>query len=204
MANSAVSICNFALRKVGGDAITDVDNTSVNGARCADLYPQIRDDLLRGHAWNFATKFSQLTENATAPAFDYENAFDLPSDWLRTITVHDNDAGLGTVDFHQIEVDGTNVIVANVEDIYLKYIYQHTSESRWPADFVMAMQLAMARDLAVPVANSNTLEDKLDVEAGRALRRAKSADALGAPPQRRPQGSWATSRHSWPSTRWPR
>lgn len=204
MAVTAVSICNFALQKVGGDAITAVDDTSVNGARCNDLYEYIRDDLLRGHTWNFATRMVELTVNGTAPVMEFDYAHDLPADWLRTITVHDNDAGLGALQFLEMEVDATRVLATNSEDVYLKYVYQHVTEARWPADFVMAMQLALARDLAVPVANSNTLEERLDRQAATALRKAKSSDALTNPPPRRPLGSWVTSRYSWPSTRWPR
>src|SRR3546814_17127816 len=74
--------------------------------------------------------------------FDY--AHDLPADWLRTITVHDNDAGLGALPFLEMEVDGASVLATNSEDVFLKYVYRHTPEARWPADFVMALQLAMA------------------------------------------------------------
>lgn len=204
MAVSDVSICNYALRLVGGDAITAVDDTSTNGARCNDIYAYLRDDLLRGHQWNFATKMASLSKNGTAPTFEYDYAWDLPADWLRTISVHDNDAGSGVLDFLQMEVNGTNVIAASSESVYLKYIYQHTTESRWPADFVMAFQLALARDLAIPVANSNTLQDQLDRRAMKWLNKAKSADALGNPPPSRPPGSWASARFGWPASRWPK
>lgn len=204
MAVSDISICNYALRLVGGDAITAIDDNSTNGARCNDIYEHLRDDLLRGHTWNFATKMASLSKNATAPTFEYDYAWDLPSDWLRTISVHDNDAGSGVLDYLEMEVNSTSVIAASSESVYLKYVYQHTTESRWPSDFVMAFQLSLARDLAIPVANSNTLHDKLEDRASRALIRAKSADALGNPAPKRPQGSWATSRFGWPSNRWPR
>lgn len=209
MAVSDVSICNYALRLVGGDAITAVDDTTTNGARCNDLYEYLRDDLLRGHFWNFATRMAQLTPVSEtvgdSPTFEYDFAYTLPSDWLRTMSVHDNDAGSGVLDFLEMSLgDGTHVLAANSDQIYIKYIAQITDETQYPPDFVMAFQLALARDLAIVVANSNTLEDRLDAKARGALLRAKSADALGNPPPKRPQGSWATSRQSWPSSRWPR
>src|SRR3546814_13116476 len=94
----------------------------------------------------------ELTVNATAPAMEFDYAHDLPADWLRTITVHDNDAGLGALPFLEMEVDATRVLATNSADVFLRYVYPHTTEARWPADFVMALQLALARHPAVPVA----------------------------------------------------
>lgn len=209
MAVTVTTICNYALRLIGATTITAIDSGEKNADRCQDIYEFLRNDLLRSHQWNFATKYVKLDSddrNATAPAHTYDYAYDLPADWLRTISCHDSDTGLGTVDFQEIEVGAGNdgVIATSVEEVYLKYIYLVTDVTRMPADFVMALQLALARDLAIPVANSNTLENQLAQKATRALLRAKSADALGAPPVRRPAGSWATSRQSWPSSRWPR
>jgi hypothetical protein len=62
------------------------------------------------------------------------------------------------------------------------------------ANFLRALELALARDLAVPIASSNTLEDQLARKAERALARARSVDALGSFPERRPRGTWASVR----------
>lgn len=205
MAVTEVSICNYALRLVGGDRITVLDSTTTNGARCDDLFDFLRDDLLRCHHWNFATRMAQLTVAGDTPTFEYDFAYTLPSDWLRTISVHDNDAASGNLDFLEMDLgDGTRVLATSADQCYIKYVAQITDVTQFSADFVMAFQLSLARDLAVVVANSNTLEDTLAARATKALIRAKSADALGNPAPRRPAGSWATSRQSWPSSRWPR
>src|SRR3546814_5810833 len=85
--------------------------------RSADLYEYLRDDLLRGHTWNFATRMVELTVNATAPAMEFDYAHDLTADWLRTITVHDNDAGQGALPFLEMEVDATRVLATTSEDV---------------------------------------------------------------------------------------
>lgn len=206
MAVSEVSICNYALRLVGGDRITALDSTSVNGARCDDLFDYLRDDLLRCHFWNFATRMAQLTVANDTPTFEFDYAYTLPTDWLRTISVHDNDAGLGALNFLEMDLgDGTHVLATSSDQVYIKYVAQITDPTKYPPDFVMAFQLALARDLATVVANMGVDKlDKLERQATKALLRAKSADALGNPPPRRPAGSWATSRQGWPSSRWPR
>jgi hypothetical protein len=205
MAVSEVSICNYALRLVGGDRITVLDTTTTNGARCDDLFDYLRDDLLRCHHWNFATRMAQLTVANDTPTFEFDFAYTLPADFLRIISVHDNDAASGNLDYLNMDLgDGTQVLATSADACYIKYIAQITDVTKYPADFVMAFQLALARDLAIVVPNSNTVKDELKDAAKAALFRAKSADALGNPPPRRPAGSWATARQSWPSSRWPR
>ncbi len=110
------------------------------------------------------------------------------------MSVHDNDAGYSTI-FYRMELIGTQrAIVANSDEVYLRYVYQATDPNLMAADFRRALALALGRDLAVKLASSNTLESQLGKKADRALARARSSDALGAFPELRPRGSWATSR----------
>ncbi len=62
------------------------------------------------------------------------------------------------------------------------------------ADFRYAFSMALARDMAIPIANSVTLYDKFEKIALKALNKAKSTDALGSFPEMRPRGSWVNSR----------
>lgn len=58
-------ICNLALLKVGvtKELIDDLEtDTSVNAEVCRMLYPQSRDDLLRGFKWPFATRRARLPQ----------------------------------------------------------------------------------------------------------------------------------------------
>ena len=196
-------IVNVALRKIGGTAITALDDGSTNANIAQDLYDEIRDSLLRSHPWNFATKRASLAKLTTAPTFEFDNAFAMPADWLRTVSVHDNDAGLGAL-WHRAEVVAdTRVILANAEQVYMRYVYQVTDPNLMTADFRMTLEAALARDLALPVASSNTLYQAFDDQLRIVLSKAKSVDAQGSSPEARPRGSWADSRGGWPSSRWP-
>jgi len=193
---SETSIANVALRLVGGTRITSLTQGTPNANAVQDIYTELRDNLLT-FPWNFATKRVQLGESATAPAFGYDNAFAHPSDWIYTISVHDNDAGHGTMDYRHEQVAGQNVIVTNVENVYMTYTYIETDPNLMPASFRVALSSALARDLAITIANSNVLEDQLSKRADRDLGRAKSIDAVGSFPEPRPRGSWADSRNGW-------
>ena len=115
-------------------------------------------------------------------------------DWLRTISVHDNDAGHGTVLSRHEQVDGKNAIVSSADAIYLRYISRVTDPNLMSADFRRALALSLARDLAIPLASSNTMQEQFAREVTRVLARARSADAMGSFPELRPRGSWAASR----------
>lgn len=196
---SEAALCSHALRLVAGAKISSLTQGTKNANVASDLYPGIRDDLLRGHDWNFATSRSKLARSSTDPAFEFDYAYVLPSDWMRTISVHDNDGGTGSISFREEEVGGQGCICASVENLYLRYVSLVVDVNRMPPDFRMALITAMARDIAMPISNSNTIAERFERRAAQALLTAKSSDAKGSAPSARPLGSWATSRNGWRS-----
>lgn len=192
--SSDTDVVNVALRLIGQNPITSLGDGSTNANTAVDIYSDLLDDLLCSHPWNFATKRVQLAQSATDPSFEFDNAFVLPSDWLRTISVHDNNAGHGTVLYRTEQVAGQNVIVASSDAIYLRYVSRVTDPNLWSADFRRAFSEALARDMAIPIASSNSMRDQYASEFARSMARARSSDAMGSFPELRPRGSWASSR----------
>ena len=187
-------ISNVSLRLIGQPTITDRTDGSPTANIVDDLFDEIRDDLLRSHPWNFATKRVKLAQSSTTPGFEFDFAYPLPADWIRTISVHSNDAGHGTV-LHRMEFVGSQrAIVASADAIYLRYVYQVTDPNQMAPDFRRAFEIALARDLSVPVASSNTLQDQLSKQFEKKIAQARSSDAIGASPELRPRGSWASAR----------
>jgi hypothetical protein len=191
---SETDVVNVGLRLIGATTITSLSDGSTNANTADDIYSEIRDDLLRSHPWNFATKRVQLAQSATDPSFEFDHAYVLPSDWLRNISVHDNDAGHGTVLFRTEQVNGQLAIVSSSDAIYLRYVARVTDPNLMAADFRRALSLSIARDLAIPLASSNSMQEQYAVAVSSALARARSADGLGGFPELRPRGSWAASR----------
>ena len=191
---SETDIANVALRLVGGTRITSLTQGTPNANAVQDLYSTIRDELME-FPWNFATKRVELAKSTTAPGFGYDNAYALPSDWVFTISVHDNDESVGTIDFRHEQVGAQNVIATDVNSVFLVYTYKEQDPNIMTPSFRKALSSALARDLAITVANSNVLEDQLGKRATKDLARAKSLDAMGSFPEPRPRGSWANSRN---------
>lgn len=189
-------VVNKALVHLGESRITSLTDGSNQANAANDIYEGLRDELLRAHPWNFATKRVQLARSSTAPAFEFDYAYVLPTDWLRTISVHDNDGGRGVV-LHRAEIIGAaqqRAIVASVEELYLRYVYRVTDPNIWTPDFRTVVELCLARDMAVRLTGSNTLHDSMSIRADRMMGKARSTDALDASPELRQRGSWANSR----------
>jgi len=194
---SVTDVVNVALRRVGAERITSLTDGSKSANVANDIYAGVRDDLLRSHPWNFATKRQQLSQSATAPAFEFDFAYPVPSDWLRTVSVHDNDAGYGTVYYRMEQVGAQRCIVTSASQVWLRYVYRMTDPNAMAADFLTAWEYALAKDFAIPLAGSDTLFQLMEAKARQTLNKARSSDAMGAFPERRPAGSWATSRAGW-------
>ena len=193
---SETDIANVALRLVGGTRITSLTQATPNANAVNDIYSEIRDNLLE-FPWNFATQRVELAQLATTRSFGYDYAYVLPANWAYTISVHDNDAGYGTIDYREEQVGNQKVIATNHSSVYLTYVKKETDPNMMPASFRMALASNLARNLAIPIANSNVLEDQLASRAEKDLARAKSIDALGSFPEPRPRGTWANSRNGF-------
>ena len=204
MPASDTDIANRALRLLKAGRITDIDAQEKNANVLRDIYDEVRAEILRAHTWKFATKFKILGRLSTSPAMRWDHAYALPSDWVRTISLHDNDAGTGNVAFEEAEIEDVGALFCSIETAYLSYVYEVTDPNRLSPGFRTAFAFALAVQ-APGIANIGAVAlASLNTEARKKLNRAKSTDSLGSPPRKRPAGSWATSRQSWPSSRWPR
>ena len=193
---SETDIANVALRLVGGTRITSLTQATPNANAVNDIYTEIRDNMLE-FPWNFATQRVEFARLSTTPSFGYDYAYALPADWLYTISIHDNDGGYGTIDYREEQVANQKVIATDHSSVYLTYVKRETDPNLMPASFRVALESALARNLAITIANSNVLEDQLAARAEKDLARAKSVDALSSFPEPRPRGSWASSRNGF-------
>ncbi len=190
MADEA-GICNSALSKIGASRIVSLTEGSKSANFCAEQYPKIRDLLLRRHIWNFAKSRAKLARIATDPISGFQHQYQLPSDWIRTIAVHDNSEGSGSLAYR---IEGMAVL-ADAAEIWLTYVRQVTDANQMTADFREALAILLAKEGAIPLAQSNTLNALMRDELRSALRQVRSTDAIEDFPDQLPEGSWASVRH---------
>ena len=187
---SEVGICNSALIKIGAARITALTEGSKNANLCNEQYAKLRDAELRGHDWNFAVARAKLAQIAGTPPSGFDYWYQLPSDWLRTIAVHASDADTGDLKY---EIKGDRLL-SDAVDVYLVYIRQVTDPNEMDTLFREALAYRIAAELAIPIAASGTLHDRMLRNYRDAAMRAKGVDAIEDYPKRFPQSAWVSAR----------
>lgn len=192
---SDVSICSNALIMLGQKPIASFTQAGAAAQAASNLYPDAKRDFLRSHPWNAAIKRRVLAPLAAAPEFGAYAQFQLPEDWLRTLSAEDSaEQGL---DFRQ---EGRRLLLlTSTNAVYLRYVAQ-VAESEWDAKMVEAMTVKMAALMAYAITSSASLAESLASQAKTALREAKSIDGQEDPPEaiedspllasRLPGGGW--------------
>lgn len=192
---TVIQIVNSALIKLGSKQITALTDSSDAALTMNALYEPIRDDLLAAHVWNFATKRAKLARLTETPAYGWDYAYQLPADYLRVVEVHDNDAGAGGAAYKIETLDTVGpVVMANVSDVWCRYIARITDPNVFSSNFREALSWALAANAAGRLLNSNTAMEQTTAMARRALMRARSVDAIENSPPELPAGSWASAR----------
>ena len=147
---SKVDVANRALRMVGATRITSFTQGTPSANAVNDIYDEILKELLASAKWKFAKKRSNLARSSTTPVYEFDYAYAMPSDWLRTIDVHDNDNGTGNFEYREGQVGSQNVLETDSEQVYLTYVYFEQDPNLMTSTFRSALSTALARELAVP------------------------------------------------------
>lgn len=170
-ASSEVQICSNALLLVGGRTISAFTDDGDPATLCSNLWPTVRDAVLRSHPWNCAMKRVVLAADAVAPAFDWAYRFQLPGDFMRAWVVGRDDESPRW----QIE-DG--YVVLDDKVCYLRYIRQLTDVTKYDSLLTLAMTSGMAAVLAYPITKSQTQQDAMTKLHQFHLRLARTADGM--------------------------
>ena len=179
MALSETDICNMALGRLGAKRISDFTNKDENNTpavQCRLHYEQTRDALLRSHWWRFARYRVQLSENATAPTFEFDNAFDLPSDFLRLWIkpFEDNNWGLNNTNY-TFSMEGKQLLT-DEDSVYLRYIRKVTDVSEFDPLFVEVLVFKLALKMCMPLTQDKELYQMLYQEMRDILARVRVVD----------------------------
>jgi hypothetical protein len=154
------------------------------------------NEVLDEGQWSFARRTQRLDYDSNIdPQFGHPYAFAVPSDLVKT-------AGLCSDEFFNIPLLNYQIesgyFFASVTPIYISYVSNDSSYggdlSRWPSNVSEYASLALALKI-IPRLNGNKTDlDRLEKRAMRALRNAKSDDAMERPTAFAPTGSFVQAR----------
>lgn len=163
---SKVGMANAALSKIGANRITALTDDSEPARLAKQRFDDILEDMLQATHWGCAIKRATLAPLADAPAHGYSYQFVLPSDCLQVIEeINDNE--------WEIE-QGRLVCDSNAPQI--TYIARVTDMNKLSSMFREAFSLRLASELAVPLAGSGKMSDRLYAQYERKMASAMARD----------------------------
>ncbi|MBU4682396.1 hypothetical protein KC222_10250 [Cedecea davisae] len=173
---SSVSICSNALLALGAHPINDFVENTDHARLCSNIYPTVRNNLLRAHPWNCAIKRVILSPVSSDPVFGFGFQFSLPGDLIRVLSIGERHDDI------PFRIEGKRLL-ANLNVVRLRYVFRNEDESTWDAALVNVAEATMQAKLAYAVTGSASLRDSLAQEAAFLLRQAKSIDGQEEPPE---------------------
>lgn len=169
-----VAICNLALTAVGSNTITALNDNTTEAQMCNIYYSLYRDYLLRIHPWNFTQTRASLAQLATAPAFGFDYAFQLPTDCLRVC-----ETSLGQYDEWRIEGRSLVCNQSEVSIVYNKYV---TDPGLFDPAFSITLGYLLAWKLSKVLTGKTGFTDKLRDEYHEHLAIARTVDGMEGTP----------------------
>lgn len=172
---SEVSICNSALIKLGAEPITSLLDTSKQAVLCNAVYEQLRDALLGMHLWNFAMAVYTCPEITGGGDWEYEHAYQLPTDVLRVVKVNTED------DWIRKE---NKIMTDYTEDagLEIKYVKKQTDPNKFSASFREALALYIASEIGFSITQSTTQTTQIQERFVKYLKESKSNDSQEGTP----------------------
>ena len=127
-----IGVCNMALDLIKVDPITNIRDAKTNAeAICARWYDTDRRQVLNAHPWNFAkARFQCSLDTVNTPLFEFDNAYNLPNDYIRLRFIGDENLGLVGIDY---QIEGKQILINNSDasSLDIGYIRDETTISRW-------------------------------------------------------------------------
>lgn len=195
---SSTQIANQALTKLGAERITDLSDDT-NSARVMNaIYTAKRDAELAASPWTFAIKRASIPASSTAPAFGWARSFPLPTDFLRLVQVGEAYAFYETAEaLFEMESDPDTGRPAILSDepspLNIRYVYRVTNPGLHPALFDEALACRLAAEACEQITQNLGKREAAWEERKQALRDARRVNAIEQPPQRNPNGTWASA-----------
>lgn len=151
-------ICVLSLSRIGSKTVSEDeinDNSGVTAPHCNRNYEQTRDALLRSHWWRFASTRAELEEDEDFDSDEWDNAYDLPDDFLRMKSIYDENEP-NHIYKNPYALEGSQLLI-NADECEIRYIKQVTDVTLFDPLFVEVLVLSLALKLVMPLSQDREL-----------------------------------------------
>lgn len=171
MALSDIALCSRALIRLGAAPVASFDDGTAESEIAGALFGPVRDALLSAYGWSFATGQAALNSLETPPVADYQNAFQLPADFLRALSAGAGGRGRG-LNYRL----SRNVLHTNAETVTLTYIFR-PEEEEFPPYFDAVLIARLSAEFCIPLTENTSRAETLYRLAEQEFQRARQIDA---------------------------
>jgi hypothetical protein len=175
MSATDISICSNALLMTGAKPINDFSENSDRARLVSNLYPMVRDYVIRSHPWKCCTKRDVLSPDVDAPAFDWAYQYTLPADFVKPLSVGE----YGAED--EFKIEGRKLL-CDSNPLYLRYVFRNTNPGTWDDGLVYAVTMSMKQVIAYPITQSASLEQLVNAELQPLLKQQRAIDGQDQTP----------------------
>jgi hypothetical protein len=176
MSATAISICSNALLLLGDKPISDFNEDNDRARLASNLWPMVRDAVLRSHPWNCAIKRVALAPETVGPAFDWTFQFLLPPDFLKALSV----GRMGNEG--EFKIEGRRLLCDD-NPCLLRYVFANDNPGSYDSLLVEIMTMSMAHRMAYAITQSAAMADSMGAQLERLLRRARAVDGQDDSPE---------------------
>lgn len=197
--SSKVDIANRALSKIGDARILSFTENSKQARAVNSAWDIVRDAELYARRWSFTIGRDALAADPITPTFGYGNRFQLPSDYLRVISVGEgypggdvsNNRGMSDREY---VIEGRYILANQDGPLYLRYQRRIEDTTTWNAGFVQVMACALALEIADELSASLSRVELCEKAYIRWIRAASRANAIELPPEDPQDDTWVSAR----------
>jgi len=177
MSLTKIGLCSRALLKIGANPISSFDDGSAEAEVAQNLYPGMCDSLLSSYPWSFATAQKRLPRLAASPVADFAYAYQLPTDFLRALSVGTGESGRGVT--YRIQ---ERRLHTDMDDVILTYIFRPAS-TEFPPYFSQALITHLASEFCLPLTESASRGEAMLRMGEKEIQKARNIDAQQQTPQ---------------------
>ena len=173
-------LCSQALVALGAMPIASFEEGSAESTVAGTRYSSVRDGLLSSNPWSFARGQLTLAKLAGSPTADFRYAYQLPSDFLRALSVGSAAARSGRGVEYRIS---EKRLSTDTNGVVLTYLFR-PDETVFPAYFAEVLIAKLAAEFSLPLTENTARTEALARLAEAAVQRARTIDAQQQTPLR--------------------
>jgi len=171
-ATTETDIANKALSLLGQQSIASLSENNKRARTMNANYAQVRDLVLARHVWNCSIERTTLSPLSTSPDWGPDNAFQLPSDYIR----------LGYTDDpkNEYKIEG-RTIVSDLDEIYLAYVKRMDDPSEMDELLKQAIATKLAADTCATLTGNTKKKADLETQHENTIAEAMLQDSIQQP-----------------------